>query len=170
MHFDAILLILFRPLILLWGACLGISIRHCGRRLEVWEEEIARKVGVRRGDKIRLIMVHALPFPSLPGLRRLADRHGMSRYGARGLTLGYGIFIKEGCYSIQLLSHECRHVYQYEQAGSMGKLLSRYLEELLVHGYANAPLEQDARDHEISNVMRGGRVAPHTDQSNDERN
>lgn len=170
MSVDAILLILFRPLILLWGTCLGITIRLRGRGLEVWEEEIARKVGVRHADKIRLIMVRALPFPTLPGLRRLAERHGMSRYGGRGLTLGHGIFIKEGCYSIQLLSHECRHVYQYEQAGSMGKLLTRYLEELLVHGYANAPLEQDARQHEISNVMRGGRTSPHTDQSKDGTN
>jgi hypothetical protein len=35
-----------------------------------------------------------------------------------GRTVGYGIFIAERC-TPRLLAHECRHVYQYEQAGSM---------------------------------------------------
>jgi hypothetical protein len=162
MSVDANLLRIFRPLVLFWGTILQWTIPYRGRTLEPWEEAIARKVGVTHSDQIRLITVRDLPFPKLPGLRRLAGRHGMSRDGGRGLTLGHGIFIKEGCYSVRLLSHECRHVYQYEQAGSIGKLLTRYLEEVLEHGYSNAPLEHDARNHEISNVMRGRKVSSQT--------
>lgn len=160
MSLDATLLIVFRPFVLLWGVVLWSTIPFRGRALESWEAAIARQVGVIDTARIRLIGVRELPFPILPGLRQLAERHGLSQHGGRGLTLGHGIFIKEGCYSIRLLSHECRHVYQYEQADSMAKLLTRYLEEVLVHGYWNAPLEVDARDHEISNVMRGRSVDP----------
>lgn len=168
MSVDANLLRIFCPLVLLWGTFLHWTITYRGRPLEPWEEAIARKVGVTHPDQIRLITVRDMPFPMLPGLRRLAERHGMSRDGAHGLTLGHGIFIKDGCYSVRLLSHECRHVYQYEQAGSTRKLLTRYLEEVLEYGYSNAPLEKDARNHEISNVMQGGRVPSHTNQRNDE--
>lgn len=146
------------PLITVWAETVRFFLPHCGRRLVSWELEIARKVGVRHPERIKLIMVDELPFPDHPRIRELAGQYGLGGPGMRGLTLGYGVFILEGHYSVRILSHECRHVAQYEEAGSVGRLLNRYLAEVMEHGYRDAPLEQDARAHEISNVMKGGRT------------
>ena len=66
-----------------------------------------------------------------------------------GLTLGYSIFIVRGHMSPRLLSHECRHVYQYETAGSISAFLPVYLQQIATVGYQSAPFEQDARAHEF---------------------
>jgi uncharacterized protein YjaZ len=42
-----------------------------------------------------------------------------------------------------LLAHELHHVAQYERLGIAG-FARRYITELLVAGYANAPLEAEA--------------------------
>lgn len=47
------------------------------------------------------------------------------------------------------VSHELRHVHQYEQHGSIAAFLRVYLRQIVEVGYANAPLEADARAHEI---------------------
>jgi hypothetical protein len=49
----------------------------------------------------------------------------------------------------RLLSHECRHVHQYEAHGSIAAFLPVYLEQIATVGYRNSPLEQDARAHEV---------------------
>lgn len=119
--------------------------------------ELARKVDVSYPQKIKVLMVEQLPFPNMPGVGQLAALHGMNRSGGIGLTLGHCIFIRNGFYSMRLASHEMRHVQQYESAGSTGALLSRYIKELMTYGYRNAPLEEDARAHEISNIRSGNR-------------
>lgn len=146
------------PLITVWADAVRFFLPYCGRSLVPWEQDIARKVGVTRPEKIRLIMVDELPFPSHPRIREIAERHGLGGPGMAGLTLGHGIFIREGYYGTRILSHECRHVAQYEEAGSVSGLLNRYIQEVIEHGYRDAPLEQDARAHELGNVQRGRAV------------
>ncbi|MBV2129714.1 hypothetical protein [Arsukibacterium indicum] len=67
-----------------------------------------------------------------------------------GLTLGYGIYIKQGYLTRRLLSHELRHVHQYEQAGSHEAFLTRYIGDIIRFGYLDSPYEVDARYHEIN--------------------
>lgn len=45
--------------------------------------------------------------------------------------------------------HELRHVYQYERLGGVREFLDTYIDEVLRYGYASAPLEVDARKHEV---------------------
>ena len=52
----------------------------------------------------------------------------------------------------RLLSHECRHVFQYEQAGSIALFLPLYLDAIVRVGYENCPFEQDARAHELADA------------------
>ncbi len=63
-----------------------------------------------------------------------------------GMTLFYGIFLREGAYSRELLAHECRHVQQYERCGSITNFLEVYLFQVLTRGYEDAPLEKEARE------------------------
>ena len=63
-----------------------------------------------------------------------------------GMALGKGIYILEG--HSRVLRHELVHVAQYQQLGGIGPFMRRYLVECLTHGYADAPLEVEAREKE----------------------
>jgi hypothetical protein len=66
-----------------------------------------------------------------------------------GLALGHGIFILGRCAGARLMSHELRHVHQYERLGGIEPFLRKYLQQVISVGYWAAPLEQDARAHEV---------------------
>ena len=69
-----------------------------------------------------------------------------------GLTLGYGIYLCDNYRIERLIRHECRHVHQYEQAGSIDEFLPEYLQQIAAFGYNNAPYESDATKHESVDV------------------
>ena len=99
-------------------------------------------------EKIRLSFVAQLPLPTDPDLRQAALQTGLLGPNMIGLTLGHGIYICNGHNSSRLLSHECRHVQQYEQAGSIAAYLPKYLQQIVQFGYRDSPYEVDARAHE----------------------
>lgn len=114
--------------------------------------EAARRVGVRQPDLIRHVSVERVPLPDDPELRKMALQAGFLGPTTIGLTLGYAIFIVRGNNNVRVISHECRHVYQYEQYGSIDNFLPAYLGQVAACGYRDAPLEVDARDHEIQAI------------------
>ncbi len=111
---------------------------------------VAQSVGVIQPELIRLALVDSLPMPQDPMLKEAAIQTGLLGPGMVGLTLGYAVFICHGHNTVRLLSHEFRHVYQYEQAGSIAAFLPVYLEQIVRFGYENAPYERDARKYERS--------------------
>ncbi len=94
-------------------------------------------------------LVPSLPLPDDEALRDIALGTGLLAPRFTGLTLGYAIFIVQGYESRRLFTHECRHVYQYEKAGSIASFLPEYLQQVALVGYEAAPLEVDARQHEF---------------------
>jgi hypothetical protein len=114
------------------------------------EQAIARAVGVKRPELVRIEMVgDRLPMPDDPVLRAAAIEAGLLGPGMVGLTLGHSIFICRGHKTRRLVSHELRHVYQYEQHGTIAAFLPVYLSQVLEAGYQDAALERDARKHEV---------------------
>ncbi|WP_179404242.1 hypothetical protein [Burkholderia guangdongensis] len=109
----------------------------------------ARAVGVLAPEKIRVVIAPSLPLPTEPWLRNVALNAGLLGPGFTGLTLGYAIFIVDGRLTRRLLTHEFRHVHQYENAGSIKDFFPEYLRQIATVGYDAAPLEIDARNHEI---------------------
>lgn len=120
----------------------GASLTETGLRL-------ARTVGVRFPERIRIVEVASIPFPADPELGAAARQAGLLGPETIGLALGYAVFILNGRSSNRLISHECRHVYQCEVAGSIAAFLPLYLEQIVTFGYERAPYEIDAREHEI---------------------
>ena len=114
--------------------------------------QIARLVGVSAPEHIRVSVVSSLPLPDDPELRNVAIQTGLLGPGMVGVTYGYGIYMCDGSLSNRLLSHECRHVAQYEEAGSIENFLPIYLQQIVQFGYRDAPYEVDARQHEIDVV------------------
>lgn len=123
-----------------------------GYKLTPAIQDIASQVAVANPARIHILEVDIFPKPENPKLKELAAHLGLLTEHTAGLTLGHAILIKRGLFSNRLLSHECRHVYQYEQAGSINHFLTSYLTSLLKHGYVDCPYEQDARQHEITHL------------------
>jgi hypothetical protein len=139
------------PLATEWAQAHEAQILEDGRPLDRAGVALARAVGVKDPLLIRVQHVKAIPWPAAPALRRAAMATGLLGPGVEGLTLGHGIYIvgrrRSGpaCGNPLLLSHECRHVHQYEQAGSIGAFLAEYLRQIAELGYERSPYEIDAR-------------------------
>jgi hypothetical protein len=135
-----------------WAEAQATQAAQSGVALTERGLEIARAVGVSHPERIRVAIVDALPLPDDPGLSAAAIHAGLLGPNMGALTLGYSVFVIRGQETVRLLSHEFRHVYQYEQAGSIAAFLPGYLQQIVTVGYANAPLELDARAHEQANA------------------
>jgi hypothetical protein len=119
-----------------------------GRALTADEFTLARKVGVVNTQLIRVQSCDRLPMPPDPSLQAAAVQAGLLGPGMVGLTLGHSVFICRGHETRRLFTHEFRHVFQYEQSGSIAEFLPVYMQQIVTVGYRNAPLEIDARAHE----------------------
>jgi len=131
-----------------WAEAQALDIARRGSPLTRRDLEIARAVGVQQPERIRLLEVEELPAPADGLLREAALHAGLAGARMAGLTLGHAVAIRRTCATVRLLSHEFRHVYQYEQAGSISAFLAEYLRQIAEVGYTAAPLERDARAHE----------------------
>ena len=111
--------------------------------------DIARQVGVSHPERIRIALVDHMPIPDDQEVRDACDDLKLLGPNAVGLTLGYAILIRKGMLSRQVVAHECRHVNQFEDAGSLDGFLTIYISQIIEHGYLDAPMEVDARRFEV---------------------
>lgn len=137
------------PLAVEWVEKFSEKVCTEGRELTPDEQQLARGVGVSHPEKVRVWFFKDFPYPTNPLLRSAVETTGLLGPGMLGLTLGHGICILENHLDERLLSHECRHVHQYEKFGSIASFLSEYLRQIIDYGYYMAPLEVDARNHEV---------------------
>ncbi|KVL07933.1 hypothetical protein [Burkholderia sp. MSMB1826] len=137
------------PAAVAWAEAEAVRGLALGAPLTPAQADDARTVGVVQADRIRVVAVDRMPFPDTPTLAAIARDTGLLSPGTIGLTLGHAVYVLRGQDTRRLLTHEFRHVHQYEAAGSIGAFLARYLHEIATVGYRDAPLEADARQHEF---------------------
>jgi hypothetical protein len=140
---------LLLPGAIAWAEACSQEAAATGAPLTEAEADTARQVDVQRPDLIRIAMVDKLLLPEDPLLRAAALQTGLLGPHMAGLTLGHSIFIVRGQKTSRLLSHECRHVHQYEAYGSIAAFLPPYLRQIVEAGYENSSYELDAQAHEI---------------------
>jgi hypothetical protein len=136
------------PLAISWAESQEADVLATGRTLGATELALAKAVGVSEANRVRIKLVSQMPQPAHPELRAAANQTGLLGPDMGGVTFGQAVFIRHGCETNRLISHELRHVHQYEAAGSIAAFLPIYLDEIVTVGYARAPLELDARHHE----------------------
>lgn len=137
------------PLAIKWAEEHSEKIQNEGIPLTSEQIKIAKQVGVTNPDKVKILEVDNVPIPENEKLGEAATEIGFLSEEMKGLTLGHSIYICKGCNTTLLLSHELRHVYQYEAFGSIPEFLVEYLKQIVLVGYENSLLEQDARKYEI---------------------
>ncbi|MEZ5480352.1 MAG: hypothetical protein R3E95_23580 [Thiolinea sp.] len=136
------------PKAVAWAEAQSSLIAQTGQPLNDQLLLAAKNVGVQHPELIHIAEVSNFPFPEDQELQIAAIATGLLGPETAGITFGHSIYILEGYATITLLSHEFRHVYQYEQAGSISNFLTDYLQQIVSFGYYDAPLEVDARAHE----------------------
>ncbi|PYT61401.1 MAG: hypothetical protein DMG35_09355 [Acidobacteria bacterium] len=136
------------PSAIAWAEVQSHHVAQTGQSLDLAGLALARRVGVQRPELIRMKLVGQIRLPTDPILQQAAIQTGLLGPETVGLTLGHSIFITQGNLTPRVLSHECRHVYQYELGGSIAAFLPVYLQQIASVCYYDAPLEQDARANE----------------------
>jgi hypothetical protein len=136
------------PLAIAWVEAQEAHVLATGQTLSDMGTKLAIAVGVQRPDLVRIKVVNQMPQPENPDLVAIGIQTGLLGPNMGGITFGHAIFIRQGQVTSRLLSHELRHVHQYEAAGSIAAFLGTYLEQIAIVGYERAPLELDAQRHE----------------------
>jgi len=132
-----------------WVQATEAEALQSGRPLTPVETALALKVGVAHADLVRIKLVSQLPQPTEPPLLlAAANQTGLLGPQMAAVTFGHAIFVRHGLLDLRLTAHELRHVYQYEQAGSVGAFLAIYLQQIVTVGYDRSAYEIDARNHE----------------------
>ena len=139
------------PKAVAWAEGLAAEARARGTALSVPLAEIARRAGVRAPEKVRILVMDEIPLPDDPALQGAALSVGLSQSDAAGMTLGHAVFLRRGYESdVRVISHELRHVAQYEACGGIAGFLAVHLADLVAFGYEDSPFEVDARAHEVA--------------------
>lgn len=138
------------PEAIAWARAQAQHAARDGKPLAAAGLALAHQVGVKHPELVRLLHVDQLPTPvDQSPLRQAVLDTGMLGPDMVGLTLGHSIFIVHGHDDARLVSHELRHVRQYEALGGLEQFIPIYLHQIINVGYDHAPLEQDARHHEV---------------------
>jgi hypothetical protein len=132
------------------------------RGIPLTAEELAdaRLAGVSEPEKIRRLCVLSLPEPENDLVLFAAKRSGLFQVGSSGLTVGYGIYLRQDVWNSRgVLVHECVHVGQYERLG-IRAFLDKYVRECIDPGYPFGAMEQEAivRSREICKAPPSAKV------------
>jgi hypothetical protein len=132
----------------LWAKWQERAIRRNGVPLNYALLADARRLGVRRPERVRVLAVQLVPggMPAL--LRAIVRPLGLCSPHTSGMSLRYGIFVRSDCWGERgLICHELVHTIQYERLGGFWPFLKEYLFECLAEpGYPFGPLEQEAQE------------------------
>src|SRR5689334_16129699 len=108
------------PLAVKWAAAVEARILREGIPLTKEGVADARALGVCEPDRIRLLALARVPMPDNLTLKAAAAAIQFLTPATRGLTLRYGIFIRQDCWGDrQLVAHELVHTAQYERLGGI---------------------------------------------------
>ena len=151
MDINALLPVLL-PRAINWCEQVSADANAAGSPLRPTAIADARIVGVKQPEKIRVLVVDQIPTPDDRVLATAAAAVGFLRSATAGLTLGHSILVCRGRLSRRLLSHECRHVAQFESRASLAEFLKTYLNEIVATGYDDCSFEVDGRSHELPNA------------------
>ena len=133
------------PLACAWAKRQEAIILKTGVPLSNGQVEAAKQLGILHSERVRLRAVAQVP-PLNWLLRRVGEKLGVVSAHTIGMTLRYGIYIREDHWGDRrLLLHELVHIAQYERLGGFRAFLAQYLQECISPGYPLGDLEQEAK-------------------------
>lgn len=132
------------PSVTRWAEDQQRRILRDGTALDERSSEFARSLRIPHPERIRVLRMERIPLPVPSFLVDLAARCGMPVFAPGGMALGRGIYLLPG--QEASLRHELVHVAQYARLGGIQAFMRAYLLQCLTVGYAEADLEEEARE------------------------
>ncbi len=124
-----------------WAEARERMIRSEGRPLTASETVLARRVGVKNPENVRVLGVSSISLPDAIFPAAISLNSPMNA----AQTIAYGILVRTKNMQDQtILVHEFTHVAQYERLGGIQGFLPTYLQQIQSFGYDEAPLELEA--------------------------
>lgn len=147
-----------------WGLRHESRILDSGRALDAKELDWARKLGIQKVQSIRVKVVPQVPVPLLDFWfpESWVERFALKVGDIAGITLGYGIYIREEEQCPLLIAHELVHVSQYERLGGLKQFLAAYLFDCYHHGYRGSEIEQEAVEKSVKLLHASSQIATKT--------
>lgn len=122
----------------------GLSL---GQPLDEKQLVIAKEIGIKHPEQVRLVYVDEVPFPrDNIVLRLVGEALGFIGEGIvnNAQVFGYSIYVRKGYpLTIPSLAHELVHVLQIERS-SLEQVITQHFADLVQYGYDNSPLEVEA--------------------------
>ncbi|TYC89683.1 hypothetical protein [Novosphingobium sp. BW1] len=119
-----------------------------GTPLTAEQTDLARQIGIAHPEKVRLVHVEAVPFPTQDeAMRKMGESLGFIGPGItnNAQAFGYTIWVRDGfTLDRPSLAHELVHVAQIERSANFDAYVQRYMQELQTYGHAKMPLEVEA--------------------------
>lgn len=131
-----------------WVRTIEIEGQARGVPLTPKQIELATTIGIEQPEKVRLVYVDEVPFPSEdPQMRMIGEKLGFVGPGItnNAQAFGYTIWVRNGFeLTWPLLAHELVHVQQIERNASFGAFVQKYMTQLMAYGHDAMPLEVEA--------------------------
>jgi len=129
----------------IWAQQKEQEILQVGIPLSESQLQDAKLIPITQPETVRLLRVSAIPLPDDPELNFAAQAIKLITPQTPGLSLRYGIFIREDYWNNrEIVVHELIHTAQYERLGSIQEFFNQYIAEYIKYGFPAAPLEQEA--------------------------
>lgn len=131
-----------------WARSLEAEGQKRGTPLTGQQIELAKEIGIKRPENVRLIFVESVPFPTDDeAMRKIGEALGFIGPGVtnNAQAFGYTIWVRNG-YTLDCakLAHELVHVMQIERSGDFAEFVKQYMVQLRAHGHWSMPLEVEA--------------------------
>lgn len=131
-----------------WVVSIEAEGQERGSPLTPAQREMATEIGIERPDKVRLVLVDAVPFPTEDAaMREIGEKLGFIGPGVvnNAQAFGYTIWVRDGFVLDRPgLAHELVHVWQIERSADFAAYLQEYMGQLRRHGHEDMPLEIEA--------------------------
>ncbi|RRS08410.1 hypothetical protein EAG18_11835 [Pseudoalteromonas sp. J010] len=130
-----------------WAQQIESQGREVGIPLDASGIALAREIGIKHPEKVRIIYLDTVPFPiENKALKAMGESLGFIGEGIvnNAQVFGYSIYVRHGFeLNRPKLAHELVHVLQIERA-SFADVLRQHISDMQKYGYENAPLEVEA--------------------------
>ncbi|WP_143484320.1 hypothetical protein [Pseudoalteromonas piscicida] len=132
---------------LTWTQKIESQGREIGDPLDKNGLALAKEIGIKHPEKVRIIYLDTVPFPiENKALKAMGESLGFIGEGIinNAQVFGYSIYVRDG-YELNRpkLAHELVHVLQIERA-NFAKVLHQHIADMQKYSYDKAPLEVEA--------------------------
>ena len=135
------------PQYIAWAQEIDSKGLQLGEPLGSADLAMAREIGIKSPEKVRVVYVDEVPFPNEnAALKSMGESLGLIGNGIvnNAQVFGYSIYVRRG-YELDRprLAHELVHVLQTERT-SFGDTVVQHISDMAKYDYKNAPLEVEA--------------------------